>query len=141
MQMYSRVVEAVLRVEDDEHALVELLEELIERVLQVHLPVVVVLLEVVKEVDEDVGVAFVDDAVGLLEQLVKLELRLGQQVCEKFWKRDRKLDVIPGQSHVCSACIKPHSGKNELITSGRPPPPPQKKKKKPQHFVAKGKKI
>ena len=80
--MNSRVVEGVLRVEHGEHALVELAEEALQRVLQVDLARVVVLLQVLEEVDEDVRVALVDDAVRLLEQLVELHLRRGQQVRE-----------------------------------------------------------
>lgn len=45
----SRVVEAVLRVEDDEHPLVELAEELPERVLEVNLATVIVLLKILEQ--------------------------------------------------------------------------------------------
>ena len=66
-----RVVEAVLSIEDGEHSLVESAEELSERILQVDLAVVVVVLEVSKEVYEDVRVSLVDDPVRLVEELVE----------------------------------------------------------------------
>lgn len=75
----------MLRVEDGEHPLVELGEELLERLLQVHLALLVILLQVLEEVDEDVGVPLVDDPVSLLEQLVELQLGGREQIREEFW--------------------------------------------------------
>ena len=86
-----RAVEVVLRVEDGEHPLVEVSEEPPEGVLQVDLAVVVVGLEVLEEVDEDVRVALVDDAVRLLKELVKLKLRFDQEIHEVFWKGNIKI--------------------------------------------------
>ena len=77
----------MLRVEDGEHSLIEAGEKFSQRIFKVDFPVVVVGLQVFEEVDEDVGVAFVDDAVRLLEELVELQLRFHQQVHEGFWKK------------------------------------------------------
>ena len=68
----SRVVKVVLCVEDGEHPLVQMSEEASKRVFQVDLSLVVIRLEVSEEVDEDVRISFVDDAVSLLEELVEL---------------------------------------------------------------------
>ena len=67
-----RVIKGVLCIEDGKHSLVEVSEEASQGVLQVDLAIVVVGLQVLEEVDEDVGVPLVDDAVSLLKQLVKL---------------------------------------------------------------------
>ena len=67
-----RVIKGVLCIEDGKHSLVEVSEEASQGVLQVDLAIVVVGLQVLEEVDEHVGVPFVDDAVSLLKQLVKL---------------------------------------------------------------------
>ena len=75
----------MLRVEDGEHPLVELGEELLERLLQVHLALLVILLQVLEEVDENVGVPLVDDPVSFLEQLVELQLGGREQIREEFW--------------------------------------------------------
>ena len=69
-----RIVEAVLCIEDGEHSLVESAEKLSQCILQVDLAVVVVVLEVSKEVYEDVRVPLVDDSVRLVEELVKFKL-------------------------------------------------------------------
>ena len=61
----------MLCIEDREHSLVESAEKLFQRILQVDLAVVVVVLEVSKEVYEDVRVPLVDDSVRLVEELVK----------------------------------------------------------------------
>ena len=80
------LVEGVLWVEYGEHALVEMAEELSQRLLQVHVPVLVVGLQVLEEVRENVRVPLVEDAVGLLEHEVKVPLGVGQQLREKFCK-------------------------------------------------------
>ena len=104
MDENSRVFKGVLCIEDDEHPLVELVEELLQGILQVHLAPginfynqiiahkkkthfalpVVILLQILEEVDEDVRVPLVDDAVRPREQLVELQLRVGQEVDEEL---------------------------------------------------------
>ena len=64
----------MLCIEDREHSLVESTEKFSQCILQVHLAVVVVVLEVSKEVYEDVRVSLVDDSVRLVEELVKFQL-------------------------------------------------------------------
>ena len=87
VQFHLRIVEAVLGVEHDEHPLIELTKKLLQGVLEVDVAAVVVILEVFEEVDEDVRVALVNDPVGLLEELVKLQLGVGQQIGEEFCKK------------------------------------------------------
>ena len=87
---HLRVVKVVLCVEDDEHSLVQLGEELPERLLEVDLAAVVVVLQILEEVDEDVGVALVYDPVGLLEEPVELHLRGCQQVREILCKKEEE---------------------------------------------------
>ena len=87
--MNSRVVEAPISVEDDEHPLVELRKELLQGLLEVDVALLVVVLQVLEEVDEDVRVALVDDAVRLREEVVELQLRRGQQVDEMFRRQKR----------------------------------------------------
>ncbi len=77
MRLHLRVVEILVRVEDDKHALVQLTEKLAQGVFQVELAAIVVHLQILEEVDEHVRVALVNDAIGLLEQLVELQLRCG----------------------------------------------------------------
>lgn len=66
-----RIVEAVLRIEDGKHSLVESAEKFSQRILQVDLAVIIIVLEVTKEVYEDIRVSLIDDAVSLVEELVK----------------------------------------------------------------------
>lgn len=80
----------MLRVENGEHALVQLAEELVQSLFEIDLSQIVVVLQVAKEVDENIGVALIDDAVGLLEELVELLLRRGQQVDEEFCKSGKE---------------------------------------------------
>jgi len=74
----------VLGVEDGKHSLVEMGEKTSEGVLQVDFAVVVVGLQVLEEVDEDVRVPLVDDAVRFLKEFVEFQLRLDQKIHEVF---------------------------------------------------------
>lgn len=65
------VVELVLGVDDDEHALVEDAEEGVHHVGEFRLTLVVVFFEFVEEIGEDVRVLEVDDAVGFLEHAME----------------------------------------------------------------------
>ena len=78
------MIEGVLRVEHREHPLVELGEELPQRLLEVDAALVVVGLQVLEEVREHVRVALVKDPVGLFEHEVEVTLRVLQQRREKF---------------------------------------------------------
>jgi hypothetical protein len=62
-------------------------EEFPQRLLQIHVAVLVVGLQVLEEVGEDVRVPLIEDSVGLLEHEVKLPLGVGQQLGEKFCKK------------------------------------------------------
>ena len=74
----------MLGVEDGEHPLVEVGEEPSEGVLQVDFAVVVVGLQVLEEVDEDVRVPLVDDAIRFLKEFVEFQLGLDQKIHEVF---------------------------------------------------------
>ena len=74
----------MLSVEDGKHSLVEMTEELLQGPFQVDLSQVVVLLEVLEEIDENIGISLVDDSVRLLEELVELQLGRSQQVGKVF---------------------------------------------------------
>ena len=50
--------------------------------LEVDVALLVVVLQVLEEVDEDVRVALVDDAVRLREEVVELQLRTGKELEE-----------------------------------------------------------
>ena len=88
-----REIEAMLSVVYGKHPLIELTEELLKRVLQIPLTAVVVVLQGFEEVDEDVRVSLVDDAVSLLEKFVELGLWFRQQIREKIWKNHKKTSV------------------------------------------------
>ena len=67
-------IELVLGVENREHPLVEGGEEMVEGRFQVEVSLLVVVFQVLEEVGEDVGVLDVDDAVGLPEKTVEVQL-------------------------------------------------------------------
>ena len=82
----SPTIEGVLRVQDGEHSLVEMWEELPQGLLKVNVPALVVRLQVLEEVREDVAVPLIEDPVRLLEHKVEVSFGMGKQVCEEFWK-------------------------------------------------------
>ena len=90
----SPTIKCVLGVEDGEHSLIEMGEELPQRLLEVDVPALVVCLQVFEEVREDITVPLIEDPVGLLEHEVEVSLGMSKQVCEEFWK-GRQISVFP----------------------------------------------
>ena len=83
----SPTIKCVLGVEDGEHPLVEMGEELPQGFLQVDVPALVVRLQFFEEVGEDVAVPLIEDPVRLLEHEVEVALGMSKQLCEEFCKR------------------------------------------------------
>ena len=82
----SPTIKCVLRVQDGEHSLVEVGEELPQRLLEVDVPALVVRLQVLEEVREHVAVPFIEDPIRLLKHKVEISLGMSKQVCEELWK-------------------------------------------------------
>ena len=80
----------MLCIENSEHSLIEMAEKLFECFWQVDFTVVVIIFEVFEEIDEHIRVAFVNDTIRFLKQLVKLELALDQKLGEELCKKEGK---------------------------------------------------
>lgn len=84
------VIKRVLAVDDLEHLLVQIIEELLERPVQARPALDKVRLEVLEQVGKHVLVLLVDDSVGALKHLVELFLRARQQIVEEFCQHYNK---------------------------------------------------
>lgn len=79
------IVEVIVTVDDGEHFLVELVEELVHHVVEVDFSSQEVPFELHEQFTEHVRVLFVNDSVSLLEHLVESVSRLRKQRFEEFW--------------------------------------------------------
>ena len=76
-------IKAVLRIENTEHSLIQLREEFLQGVLQIHISILVVGLEVFEEVGKHVRISLVENSVGLLEHKVEIPLGMSQELGEE----------------------------------------------------------
>ena len=72
-----------MRIENTEHSLIQLREEFLQGVLQIHISILVIGLEVLEEVGKDVGISLVENSVGLLEHKVEIPLGMSQELGEE----------------------------------------------------------
>ena len=72
-----------MRIENTEHPLIQLREELLQGNLQVNVPILVVSLQVFEEVGKHVGISLVENSIGLLEHKVEIPLGMSQELGEE----------------------------------------------------------
>lgn len=82
--LYLLVVEAELGVENAKHALVEGGEKVIHGLFEIDFAARVVVLEVAEQIGKHLAVLLVQYAVRPLEHVVKIALRVVQQLAEEF---------------------------------------------------------
>lgn len=76
----------IVAVDDGEHLLIELIEELVHHVGEVEFSAQKIAFELHKQLAEHVRVLLVNHSVGLLEHLVEAVSGLREQRLEEFWK-------------------------------------------------------
>lgn len=80
----------IVAVDDGEHLLIELIEELVHHVGEVEFAAQKVAFELHEQLAKHVRVLLVNHAVGLLEHLVEAVSGLREQRLEEFWKWKKK---------------------------------------------------
>lgn len=80
----------IVAVDDGEHLLIELIEELVHHVGEVEFAAQKVAFELHEQLAEHVRVLLVNHSVGLLEHLVEAVSGLREQRLEEFWKWKKK---------------------------------------------------
>lgn len=78
------VIEAELGVQHAEHALVEGTEEVVHGLFEIDLALRIIVLQVTEQIGEDLAVLLVQNAVRALEHVVKVTLRVLEQLTEEF---------------------------------------------------------